>query len=215
MASIYGFIDEDGDLRYIGKANNLRERMQKHMYEIGRRRTPVYDWLAKHGEPVMIVLESDCEDWRSSEREWIAEARLAGAPLLNLADGGDEPLCTREQHRENGRKSIASGAGFTSEQARAHGFSLNKRLRNDPEARKLRDIKRYVSAHIARYGFTPKRLANLWYAAWAAPEKFGKWFDRLTDRHDHFVRDFTESDWVAFHNFVLENVDGSSNTQNS
>lgn len=210
MASIYGLVDQNGDLRYIGKANDPRVRMQKHMCEIGRRRTPVYDWLAKHGEPVMIVLESNCEDWRQSERDWIAEARLAGVPLLNLADGGDEPFCSREQRQANARKSIANGNGFTSEQARAHGLKLNERLRNDPVARQLRETKRYLSAHVSQYGFTPHRLAKLWYAAWLAPEKFGKWFDRLTTKNDHFVRDFTDEDWAAFRNRAVELANGSS-----
>lgn len=95
-ASIYGLYDASGALRYIGKANNPEERLNRHMRDAPRRRTPVYDWINKHGRPVMRVLEADCQDWREAERRLIAKARADGERLLNLADGGNEPYCSPE-----------------------------------------------------------------------------------------------------------------------
>lgn len=195
MADIYGLIDAYGELRYIGKANDCERRMENHMREIGRRKFPLYAWLAKHGRPTMLVLESSCEDWRLSEREWIAAARFAGVPLLNLADGGDEPLCTREQRQANARKTIAKGYGFTSEQAKRFASATNEKMRNDPKAREIREMKRYFAAHIKTYGFTPKRLAKLFYCAQRAPHIFGSWFDRLTDK---YLKPLTENEYEEF-----------------
>ena len=107
MAEIYGLFDASGGLRYIGKANNSAKRLSGHMRDARRRRTPVYDWINKHGRPEMRVLHicRDGEDWRIIEKRLIAEARERGERLLNLADGGDEPFCPIEVRRANGRKS--------------------------------------------------------------------------------------------------------------
>ena len=103
-ASIYGLYDSAGCLRYIGKANDPRKRLDGHMRDARRRRTPLYDWINKHGRPAMRVIEADCEDWKASERRLIAEARARGDKLLNIADGGDEPFCPPEVRSANGRR---------------------------------------------------------------------------------------------------------------
>jgi hypothetical protein len=103
-ASIYGLYDKSGKLRYIGKANNPEKRLKGHLREAfnRQRQTPVYDWIRKHGCPEMRVLEADCEDWEASERRLIAEHREAGAELLNVAEGGDQPPLDRENCSVNG-----------------------------------------------------------------------------------------------------------------
>lgn len=103
-ASIYGLYDKAGRLRYIGKANNPVERLKGHMRDGRKRKTPLYDWIRKHGEPEMRVLESDCVDWKEAERRLIREARERGEKLLNLADGGDQPFCPTEVRSENAKK---------------------------------------------------------------------------------------------------------------
>ena len=55
----------------------------------------------------MTVLEwCDATDWQKAERKWIAHYRSLG-PLLNLADGGDEPHCPIDVRRSNGAKVAA------------------------------------------------------------------------------------------------------------
>lgn len=105
-ASIYGLFDADGALRYIGKANDPQARLKSHLRDCRRRKTPLYDWINKHGVPEMRVLEANCEDWRESERRLIAEARQRGEKLLNVADGGDEPFCPIDVRRDNARKLV-------------------------------------------------------------------------------------------------------------
>lgn len=105
MASIYALTDpKTGEVRYIGKANDPEARLKSHMRDSRRRDTPVYQWIRKHGRPGMVVLASDCDDWRVEEIRLIAEARARGDRLLNIADGGDEPFCRPEVRAENGAK---------------------------------------------------------------------------------------------------------------
>lgn len=111
MPEIYALIDpRDGAIRYIGKANDSRKRLVKHLADARRRRTPVYDWinmLAKLGmRPTFQVLEV-ADDWVEAERRLIAEARDRGERLLNVADGGDEPYCPPEVRSANARNATA------------------------------------------------------------------------------------------------------------
>lgn len=106
MAAIYGLAEPDGPIRYIGKANDPAARYAAHLRE-RRRRTPVYCWiesLRRRGElPRLVILVQESDDWKRDERGVIAWARAFGWPLLNLADGGDEPLCSPEVRAANGR----------------------------------------------------------------------------------------------------------------
>lgn len=162
MADIYALIDENGDIRYIGKANNPSARLMGHMRETRRRRTPLYDWLRKHGCPALIVLESDCADWKASEREWIAAGREASAPLLNMADGGDEPHCPTSVRAENARKT-----------ARA--------LMDDPRRKAIRDRKAMIMRTLRsfeREGHTERAArvrARMHRAAAERPDIFAEW----------------------------------------
>lgn len=104
MAAIYGLYAPDGELIYIGKANNPAKRLSSHSRDASRRHTPLYNWMRKHGAPEMRVLVSDCADWRDDERRLIAEARARGECRLNVADGGDEPHCPTEVRAANGKR---------------------------------------------------------------------------------------------------------------
>lgn len=108
MVEIYGLYDpETNALRYVGKANDSKDRLRRHLRE-WRRRSPLYSWigaLAKRGlKPVVKVLSIVPEsEWEHEERRQIFEARLTNTKLLNLADGGDQPKATREQCSKNGK----------------------------------------------------------------------------------------------------------------
>lgn len=127
---IYGIADQNGRIMYIGKSDNPIERMKQHIRECNRRKTPLYGWINKAlkdgHQPQMIVLASAISsDWQSLERQMIAQYRGEGH-MLNLADGGDQPKSNFATNSFNGR-------------------SLNKRLKNDPFLRRIRDIKRAMS----------------------------------------------------------------------
>jgi hypothetical protein len=127
IVCIYGLYGEDGCLRYIGKANDPKKRLDSHMKAAKSRKTPLYAWIRRHGRPEMRVLEANCADWREAERRLIAAARMAGERLLNLADGGDQPLCTREQRQANSVR--MQNHPNTVAQRKLNAQRLNRKLR--------------------------------------------------------------------------------------
>lgn len=134
---IYGLVDpRDGRVRYIGKANDTRKRLAGHLRDARRRSTPVYAWVRKLGalglKPEARVLERvEGDGWKDAERRLIAEHRALG-PLLNVADGGDEPACPIEVRRANAArlnaddelkafKALMRGAGQSERYMRQRG----------------------------------------------------------------------------------------------
>jgi predicted GIY-YIG superfamily endonuclease len=164
MVSIYALCDQDGEIRYIGKANNVANRLAGHMREVGKRDYPVYRWIAKNGRPKVIVLhvcEPD-EDWRDVEKRLIAEARARGERLLNIADGGDEPYCPTEVRARNGRKAAISRA-------------------NTPEKTRSFFLKRELGMLIKRGHLNNARRQRLRALGVAAPHVWGT-FAAIPDR---------------------------------
>lgn len=110
VCEIYALKDpESGEIRYIGKANDSEKRLRSHLRDAKRRMTPVYCWiqkLAKDGKTPKLEVLLFCQKdaWPEYERILIAEYRVGGARLLNVADGGDEPAITTEQRRANAYK---------------------------------------------------------------------------------------------------------------
>ena len=160
MASIYGLYDSAGQLRYIGKANAPEVRLRGHMRDAKRRKTPLYSWINKHGQPTLRVLESDCQDWRASEKRLIAEARERGERLLNLAAGGDEPHCPTEVRAENGMRSVTAfrtgtkfdGSHYTNDEVviDAYKFATDYYARTDQPAKLIAVIERMRESHSDR-----------------------------------------------------------------
>jgi hypothetical protein len=95
------------EIRYIGKANNPDKRFSGHLRET-RRKTPLYDWIEKLRNngltpKISIVSEVDNDNWKEEEINQIKLHIESGCRLLNLAKGGDEPFCSKEQRAINGR----------------------------------------------------------------------------------------------------------------
>lgn len=160
MTEIYALCDpRTGEVRYIGKANDSRKRYDAHMRE-KRRSYPVYLWrdklLSIGLKPELKILESNCADWRESERVLIAEYRANGARLLNVADGGDEPYCSREQRSKNAQK-------------------LNKQKHSDPFLSKVHKIRLQVVALLKAGHVSQEARDAFKLCADVRPELFGMW----------------------------------------
>lgn len=111
MPEIYGlYHPETGEIRYVGKANDSEKRLKSHLRDANSRKTPLYSWirsLSKSGlVPVVRVLEV-ADNWQAKEKELIALHRASGARLLNVAEGGDEPFCSKETRAANGKANAA------------------------------------------------------------------------------------------------------------
>ena len=106
LPSIYALCDPDsGMVRYVGKADDPAKRLKTHVRESRRRNCPVQCWLRgliRAGKmPELVVIRTGCVDWKAEERALIAAGRKAGYPMLNLADGGDQPYCPSRTLAEN------------------------------------------------------------------------------------------------------------------
>lgn len=105
--AIYALTDpRDGAVRYIGKAVDAAKRYAQHIGRSrGPRPFPVHRWICKLASiglrPVLEIVER-CPhaEWQQAERDLIAECRRLGFPLLNVADGGDEPSHGRTEREK-------------------------------------------------------------------------------------------------------------------
>ena len=165
QVTIYTLSDPDtGEVRYVGKANNMLRRLKTHLRDSATRNTPLYAWVrkltAKNKLPRMDVLRVvDASEWEEAEREAIACYRIAGG-LLNLADGGAGPSCSKAVRAANGRE--------------------NSRLREaDPVKKHIWNIKRRLGAYYADNTLTPAQRTRLTTsmrnAARLHPQHFGAW----------------------------------------
>lgn len=159
MPAIYALCDETGRIRYVGKANDPATRLKGHLRET-RRRSPLYDWLAKlrragHHPTLHIIERCASTDWQERERFWIAAIGDA-TQLLNIADGGDEPACSRETRADNGRLNAAARV-------------------STPERRRIWFVKRQMGELLQRGYVSEAAKAKLRYAACKAPHLFGEW----------------------------------------
>ncbi len=161
MIEIYALCDPTTkEIRYIGKATNSVKRLKSHIRDSRRRNTPVYCWIRSlmktNNLPELIVLEV-VEDsvWEDAERRLIAQHRANGR-VLNVADGGDEPYCSKETRAQNGRK--------------------NAKLRTDtPEKEWLFHTKRDLGKLLSGGYVKESTKAKLRLAAFKRPDLFGEW----------------------------------------
>lgn len=91
---IYALCDENNNIRYIGKANDVNTRYKNHLKESKRKRTHKEKWinsmLEKGLKPGHFILD-ECiySDWILMEEYWIAQAKSWGFNLTNGTSGGD------------------------------------------------------------------------------------------------------------------------------
>lgn len=126
MAEIYALhCPITNEVRYIGKSNNSAKRFEQHLRE-KRRKYPLYCWInslqAKGLSPYYSILLTT-DNWEFEERRLITEYRQSGVKLLNIADGGEEPKCSKETRQANGRKVSAA-------------------IQADPQRKRLHDLKK-------------------------------------------------------------------------
>jgi hypothetical protein len=109
MPYIYALCDPDTEeVRYVGKANEVRIRYSAHLLVKGRPNHHRIHWiqsLLRQGKsPVLQILEEVTEDtWVERERWWISEMKRQGVRLTNLTDGGEGLtgfVPTEEQRRK-------------------------------------------------------------------------------------------------------------------
>jgi hypothetical protein len=105
---IYALIDPNTqEIRYLGKSDDPCRRLQGHLDD--KRKTHKASWLKslkdKEQKPILnIVEEVPFGQWHERERHWIAFYRKQGAPLTNMADGGEGGFLGEEIHAKSRAK---------------------------------------------------------------------------------------------------------------
>lgn len=160
MAFIYALCEFDGDVIYIGKANDVNSRFSQHLRET-RRDYPVYRWIKKRaGEgrriKCVVLACAISSDWQSLETFLINQHRLDGANLLNVAIGGDEPACPKLVRAKNGAK-------------------VSALVHSNPKTKRLWEIKRMLG-QLLKDGCVSEILkGKMRCAAISNPRLFGEW----------------------------------------
>ncbi|MFH1573715.1 MAG: GIY-YIG nuclease family protein, partial [Acidobacteriota bacterium] len=102
---IYALVDpRDGEIRYVGKADNPKKRCAQHVREAQHKSdsTEKLNWLRELAEkglkPEVRVLETiPLEEWPDAEVGIIEQLRMEGAQLTNSAPGGAGPINWEER----------------------------------------------------------------------------------------------------------------------
>lgn len=131
------------------------------MRDSAKRNTPVCCWirkLLKRGLQPEMRVNAVCltSRWQELERDVISQYRAYGARLLNIADGGDEPFCSRDVRAANGKLTA-------------------KKIHSDPDRKRLWELKRNMG-ELLRKGYVKEetKLKMRWLAA-NYPKEFGRW----------------------------------------
>lgn len=101
------------DVRYVGVTDNPQRRLRQHISKSKGKTYHRANWinsLLDNGlKPMMTIIdETDENNWRQCEIEWIARYRAMGCDLVNSTDGGGgvRGYVPTEEHRRKQSESI-------------------------------------------------------------------------------------------------------------
>lgn len=176
---IYALIDPTtGERRYVGKTNDIPQRLRAHESEARYSRSRKSNWirgLQKQGlRPEAVCLETvqPGGDWIEAEIRWIAKGRSERWGLLNVTDGGDD--IPAAAHSPEARKKGAAArkiskrwlAGIAAGHAKRRGVKLSEAhkqkisLGNKGKKLSPEHIERLRAANTGLV-YAPERLARM------------------------------------------------------
>jgi hypothetical protein len=133
---IYALTDDAGNVRYVGRTNDLSRRELEHRGK-NERNSYLKRWIAKLARegrlPVTILLEECAEsECRAREKFWELYYRERGARLTNIHPCGDGPLRSElgEEWRERLRRALSEANNRP--EVRAEKSRRMKELWQDP-----------------------------------------------------------------------------------
>lgn len=126
---IYTLSDPDTlEVRYIGKANNLKYRLWAHIQEAKNdsRNQRKCNWIKKlllqNKKPIIEILEEvPLESWKKSEIYWIAQFKTWGFRLINMTSGGESGIISENCKKalQNSKRGHIKGMFKHSEETKA------------------------------------------------------------------------------------------------
>tara|TARA_R110002020_G_C15930239_1_gene743730 strand:+ start:91 stop:627 length:537 start_codon:yes stop_codon:yes gene_type:complete len=117
--NIYALVDPRNDkIRYVGKANDVNQRLKNHLNPARYRPTYKFNWIRKLRrldlKPYLIILdEVEVEEWQFWEKWWIVMCKAWGFDLVNYTEGGDGLTHGNQTSFKKGNKSWNEGKGNT------------------------------------------------------------------------------------------------------
>ena len=94
---IYVLSEPTGEIRYVGKSVNPKDRYRRHLNEAKKRNSITYksNWiysLLKKGlKPKIEVIDQVDGEWEWLEQYWISQMKIWGFDLVNDTEGGENP----------------------------------------------------------------------------------------------------------------------------
>jgi len=91
---IYGLFDPlNNELRYVGKTNNIKKRISRHINEKGITHKICWIKSLKKSKqtPIIEIIDKVYSDWKFWEKWYISYFRSIGCRLTNMTDGGENP----------------------------------------------------------------------------------------------------------------------------
>ncbi len=148
---IYSLSDPiNGDVRYIGKSNNIKKRYFGHT-RVDQQDTHKYRWIKKLKEqnraPIIdIIDEVPKNDWCFWEKYWISQFKAWGFKLTNSNEGGSGGETFNKE--ETSRKlSIVAKGRIMSEAHKLKISSAHKGKKHSLEHRKNSGLARKGAKH--------------------------------------------------------------------
>jgi group I intron endonuclease len=158
---IYILIDpETNQVRYIGKTKSLKRRYNQHISECSKLKSHKNNWLLslknKNLKPEMVVIdETDKDDWISLEQWYIQLYRSWGYKLTNLTAGGEGVYGHSPSQETREKMSRANKGRVVSEETK-------RKLSVTIKGRKMSDeTKRKVSEAAKKRGISPETQAKM------------------------------------------------------
>lgn len=116
--NIYALVDPRTDeIRYIGKTNDIEQRLKNHLNPARYRPTHKFNWIRKlrrlNMKPYLIILdEVPINDWKFWEKFWIQLIKSWDFNLVNHTEGGDGLTYGNQTSFKKGHKSWNTGKGY-------------------------------------------------------------------------------------------------------
>lgn len=110
MIYIYTLTDpRNNDIRYIGKTNNLKNRLKTHICEAKKGNTHKNNWIksltTNNIKPIIEILDIiDGDDWGIAEKYWISQFKTWGFNLVNNSEGGENPPILKSHSEKTKQK---------------------------------------------------------------------------------------------------------------
>lgn len=137
------------DVRYVGVTNTPKKRLRGHISKAKIQTNHRANWiksLLRDGlEPIMtIIAQTDNENWRQCEMEWIAYYRDIGCNLVNSTDGGEgtRGFIPNEETRRKLSKAQLNKPPLSEEQRHKASEKQRGKKYSDESRRKMSESQR-------------------------------------------------------------------------